>query len=107
MGKYAGFSIWAIKTRKTGLRKAEDKIDFLSTYGYEAAKNWFYSANFNFKSQFAEGYDYHDDDTLAKGKDFQFLAPGQYFTWIGYGKQAKRMAIDLHIASYCQMDYCK
>ena len=48
-------------------RKNEDKIDFLSNYGLKAAEKWYYSANVNFKSQFADGYNFHDD-TIAKEK---------------------------------------
>ena len=77
------------KQGKQDYRKAEDKIDFLSIYGHEAAKNWFYSANFNFKSQFAEGYNYHDDDTLAKEKISNFMAPGYISLGIGMENRPK------------------
>jgi len=83
-----GLAYGQSKTGKQDYRKSEDKIDFLSNYGYEAAKNWFYSANFNFKSQFAEGYDYHDDvDTLGKEKISNFMAPG--YVSLGLGMENK------------------
>lgn len=98
---YAGYtkgkSVWenrldlAYGQSKAGerdFRKNEDKIDFLSTYGLKAAKNWFYSANFSFKSQFAKGYDYHDDvDTLGPEKISNFLAPA--YTSVGIGMEYK------------------
>lgn len=84
-----GLAYGQSKQGKQDYRKAEDKIDFLSTYGYEAAKNWFYSANFNFKSQFAEGFDYHDDDTLAKEKISNFMAPGYISLGLGMENRPK------------------
>jgi hypothetical protein len=72
------------KTGDQGYRKNEDKIDFLSTYGYKASEHWFYSANLSFKSQFAEGFDYHDDvDSLKPEKISNFLAPGYLSAGLG------------------------
>ena len=39
-------------------RKSDDKIDFSSKYGREAFSHWYYSALFNFRSQFTPGYNY-------------------------------------------------
>ncbi len=63
-------------------RKNEDKIDFLSNYGLKAAEKWYYSANVNFKSQFADGYNFHDD-TIAKEKISGFMAPGYVSVGLG------------------------
>jgi hypothetical protein len=41
-------------------RKTDDKIDFLSKYGQEAFKNFYYAALFNFKTQMTPGYNYPD-----------------------------------------------
>lgn len=38
--------------------KTDDKIDFLSKYGRQASKSWYYSALFSFKSQMTEGFTY-------------------------------------------------
>ncbi|MCD4682128.1 MAG: DUF3078 domain-containing protein, partial [Bacteroidales bacterium] len=74
------------KVGKQDFRKNEDKIDFVSTYGLKAAEKWYYTANFDFKSQFAPGYDYHDDDPdLGKEKISNFLAPA--FTSLGLGME--------------------
>lgn len=40
------------------LQKSEDKIYFESTWGYQAYKKLYLSANYNFKSQFSTGYSY-------------------------------------------------
>lgn len=40
--------------------KTDDKIDFLSKYGREAFKNFYYAALFNLKTQMTPGYKYPD-----------------------------------------------
>ena len=66
-------------------RKSEDKIDFISFYGIKASEKWYYSANFNFKSQFATGYDYPDEIDLTRIKISNFLAPA--YTSLGVGME--------------------
>ncbi len=87
--KWDNLLVLAFGQTKTGekeFRKNEDKIDFSSSYGLKAADKWYYTALFNFKSQFAPGYDYHDDvDTLDKEKISDFLAPA--YTSIGLGME--------------------
>lgn len=54
-------------------QKSEDKIHLSSVYGYDAAKQkLFYSALFDFKSQFGKGYKYDVDTTLVS----KFMSPG-------------------------------
>jgi hypothetical protein len=72
-----------VKTGDLKFRKSDDKIDFSSMYGYEAAKKWYYSALLNFKSQFTAGYNYPDDSTIIS----KFLAPA--YTSIGIGMEYK------------------
>jgi hypothetical protein len=56
------------------LRKTDDKIDFTSKYGRKAFnEKWYYSALFNFKSQFMPGYNYISDTSKVKISDW--LAP--------------------------------
>jgi hypothetical protein len=69
--------------------KTDDKFDFLSKYGREAFKNFYYTALFNFKTQMSPGYKYPDYTnkisdlfapaylTLALGLDFK---PDAYFS---------------------------
>ena len=49
-----------LKQGGTGYRKTDDKFDFLSKYGYEAFKNFYYAALLNFKTQLTPGYKYTD-----------------------------------------------
>lgn len=69
--------------------KTDDKIDFLSKYGREAFKNFYYSALLNFKTQMRPGYKYPDAEhkisdifapaylLLALGLDYK---PNPYFS---------------------------
>lgn len=44
-------------------RKTDDKLQFSSKYGYALSKKFYYSAIFDYKSQFAKGWTYNDDET--------------------------------------------
>jgi len=46
-------------------RKTDDKIDFLSKYGQEAFKNFYYAALLNFKTQMTPGYNYPKKETIS------------------------------------------
>lgn len=57
-----------------GVRKIGDKIDFSTQLGYKATDKWYYTALADFKTQFAKGYNYKDDQ---KGPYIsKFMAPG-------------------------------
>lgn len=63
-----------VNTTSLGTRKADDRIDLLSKYGYQISpKNWYVGALFNFRTQFTEGYSYPSDG--PKVKTSSFLAP--------------------------------
>jgi hypothetical protein len=59
-----------LKTTSLGTRKSDDKIDILSKYGYEIAKNWYLSGLVNFRTQFSQGYAYLKDGTRILTSDF-------------------------------------
>ena len=46
------------RTASTGVRKSTDKIDFASKLGYGITEKLFLTTLFDFKTQFAEGYNY-------------------------------------------------
>lgn len=52
--------------------KTDDKIEFISNYGYEIEKSWYATMVLTFKSQFAKGFDYKIDSTVYISK---FMAP--------------------------------
>ena len=63
--------------------KTDDRINLSSLYGYDVVKDeLFITANLNFQTQFADGYDYKTDST---NKISTFLAPA-YLT-VGLGAQ--------------------
>lgn len=78
-----------LKQGDEDFKKTDDKIDFLSKYGKEAFKNFYYAALLNFKTQFSPGYNYPDVSkkisdflspaylTLALGLDYK---PNAYFS---------------------------
>ena len=47
-----------VNTTSLGSRKASDRIDFLTKYGYALSPKWNVSALFNLRTQFAKGYAY-------------------------------------------------
>lgn len=63
------------------LRKTEDEIRLSSSFGYrkDSVSNWFYSAKFNFNTQFTNGYRYPDTDSPIS----KIMAPGYLFLGIG------------------------
>lgn len=54
------------------LRKNEDLIELISQFNQKFSKNWSASGQLNFTSQFANGYNYPDEETVVSS----FLAPG-------------------------------
>lgn len=69
-------------------RKTEDIISLSSTYGREFQKNWFFSANTTFLTQFTKGFDYSKTPNQNDGEQTSnFLAPG-YLT-VGFGIEYK------------------
>ncbi len=55
-----------VNTTSLGSRKASDRIDLLSKYGYAIAPKWNVAALFNLRTQFAKGFAY---SKTAAGKD--------------------------------------
>lgn len=68
-----------MKQGNQGLRKTDDRVDFMSKYGRKAYKNWYYAVLINFRTQMASGYNYPDDST----KISNFLAPAYLLGAIG------------------------
>ncbi|GIV41244.1 MAG: hypothetical protein KatS3mg034_0554 [Vicingaceae bacterium] len=62
-----------------GIRKTDDKIEFLSRFGYRAFKNGYYAFLLNFRTQFAPGYNYPNDSV----KISDFFAPAYIMGALG------------------------
>lgn len=75
-----------VSTTSLGSRKASDRIDFLSKYGYALSKKWNAAALLNLRSQFAKGYAYSktpaDKDTSVQISNF--FAPAYLLLSLGF-----------------------
>lgn len=63
------------------VRKTDDEISLNSTYGYrrDSTSNFRYTAKFNFRTQFANGYKYPERDKAISS----IMAPGYVFLGVG------------------------
>jgi hypothetical protein len=66
----------ANQTKSKGFEKNDDKLEIQSRLGYSAFDKWFYSAEADFKTQLAPGYNYPDKSKPIS----EFMAPG-YLTF--------------------------
>ncbi len=66
-----------------GTRKTDDRIDLVSKYGYDLGKKWYLSGLFNFRSQFAKGYNYPTATSKVLTSDF--AAPAYMLGIVGHG----------------------
>ncbi|MFV0553102.1 MAG: DUF3078 domain-containing protein [Mangrovibacterium sp.] len=55
----------------SGIEKNEDKFEFVSNFGLNAVKNWYYSGEVDLETQLFNSYNYPDRDNPKSG----FLAP--------------------------------
>ncbi|MEA3477793.1 MAG: DUF3078 domain-containing protein, partial [Bacteroidota bacterium] len=67
------------KIGKDPYEKTQDKLDIMSNYGYHAVKNWYYSANMSFSTQYDRGFDADIEDSLVS----DFLAPAYVLAGLG------------------------
>ncbi|MCK6541443.1 DUF3078 domain-containing protein [bacterium] len=63
-----------VKQGDAGTRKADDKIIYVSKYNRDFVGPWKYSALLDFRTQFANGYDYSVPDSLRKPIS-KFMSP--------------------------------
>lgn len=68
------------KQGEEGVRKIDDKLNFSTTYGQRAFKNWYYTFNLSLKTQFANGYKYPDTEKIIS----QFFAPAYIILSLGF-----------------------
>ena len=68
--------------KDTDIRKTDDMLEMYSTIGYrkDTLSNWYSSANISFKTQFADGYSYSNDDKKLLST---FMAPAYLFVGVG------------------------
>ena len=68
-------------TTSLGTRKTNDVFDYTSRYGYDMGKKFYLTALFDFRTQFAAGYNYPTTDTRSLTSDF--LAPAYALLAVG------------------------
>lgn len=76
----AQLSYGFIESFEDGYRKSDDKIVLDSKWGYKAINKFYFSANFNFRSQFSPGFEYSGSTSK---KVSQFLAPAYLSLGLG------------------------
>lgn len=59
-----------VQSFEDGYRKSDDKIVIDSKWGYKAINKFYFSANFNFRSQFSPGFEYSGDKSKMVSKMF-------------------------------------
>ena len=84
----ANFRYGVNKQQDQELRKTDDILELHSRFGFrkDTISNWYYSANFSFKTQFTNGYNYAKSDSEPISK---FMAPAYMFLGVGtvYGER--------------------
>lgn len=70
-----------LKSGDNGFRKNDDRIELNTKYGQKAVKKWYYSAQFNLKTQMMKGYTY--PKTGSRVLKSNFFAPAYIIASIG------------------------
>lgn len=84
------------KEAKRELRKTEDLLELNSSFGYRknTNSNWYNSAKFDFKTQFANGYKYPNTDKPIS----KLFAPAYMFIGIGSEYFSKKQNLKLYLS---------
>lgn len=91
------FTYGFVQSFEDGYRKSNDKIVIDSKFGYRAIDKFYFSALFNFTSQFSPGFKYASDGTATMVS--KFLAPGNLTLGLGIDfKPGKGEVFSLNIA---------
>jgi len=76
---YLDLAYGSMKQGKENWWKSDDKIVFTSKYGYKIAENLYIAGLVDFRTQFAEGYNYPNDSVIIS----RFMAPGYLLGALG------------------------
>lgn len=78
------------------LRKTDDQIKFTSTFGYrkDTISNWYYSAKFNFNTQFSNGYAYPNTEDEISGP----FSPAYIFLGVGSEYIRKDLGLNVYLS---------
>lgn len=80
------------------LRKTDDAILINSTFGYrrDTLTNWYYSAKYNFNTQFTDGYAYPNKEVAIS----RFFAPAYVFLGLGAENLDKKKKYSYYISPF-------
>jgi hypothetical protein len=72
-----------VNTTSSGGRKNDDRMDYLSKYGYkmDTVGKWYLSGLFNYRSQFFDGFNY---GTTPPELSSSFLSPAYFILSVGF-----------------------
>ncbi len=76
---YLDLGYGSMKQGKENWWKSDDKIIFTSKYGYNVADNLYFAGLLDFRTQFANGYNYPNDSVIIS----RFMAPGYLLGAVG------------------------
>jgi hypothetical protein len=66
-------------------RKTEDYLNFMTNYGYDLGKHYYFSTGFQLVTQFAPGYNYTETpDPSYSERISKFMAPGYLNAGVGF-----------------------
>ncbi len=84
------------KEAKRELRKTEDRFEVNSTFGYRTntESDWYYSAKFNFRTQFRNGYRYPNTEKPIS----KLFAPAYLFLGVGSEYSLKEQNLRIYIS---------
>ncbi len=78
------FGFGFVATDGQSTRKTEDFINIATNYGYELGRNYYFSAGYQFLSQFSAGYNYSaTPDPTYFDRISRFMAPGYLNLGVG------------------------
>jgi len=79
-----------LKPAEDGIQKNDDKFEFITRYGIQAYKKWYYSLEMDFETQLFNGFNYPDRSTLISA----FLSPAKTLFKLGLDyKPSKQLSI--------------
>ncbi|MEX6687161.1 DUF3078 domain-containing protein [Danxiaibacter flavus] len=86
-----------VQTTSLGSRKNDDRVDFLSKYGYQLDKKWYLSALYSFRTQLFDGYTYYSRDSGTFVSTF--LSPAYTLISVGMDYKPKDFSLFLSPAT--------
>jgi hypothetical protein len=81
---YLDLGYGTLKQGKQNWWKTDDKIEFTSKYGYKTIEKLYIAGLVNFRTQFADGYNYPNDSVKISG----IMAPGYFLAGVGIDYKA-------------------